>query len=73
MHTKRFSRSVSIRSSVRFPVLRRHPHRRGNSSMELVMATAVALPMAVAMLFLGFKICTYVFSGLSGLLSMPFL
>jgi hypothetical protein len=40
--------------------------------MELVMATAVAIPIAGGVLFLGFKMCSYVFSGLSGLLTMPF-
>ena len=53
--------------------LHRANNRRGTASMELVMATAVALPLAASMLFLGFKICAYVFNGLSGLLTMPFL
>ncbi len=46
--------------------------RTGSAALELVMATAVAIPIAGGALFLGFKICSYVFSGLSGLLSMPF-
>ena len=46
--------------------------RNGTASMELVMATAIAIPIAGGILFLGFKMCSYVFSGLSGLLSMPF-
>ena len=52
--------------------LRNEPFRRGIASMELVMATAVAIPIAGGVLFLGFKMCSYVFSGLSGLLTMPF-
>ncbi len=40
--------------------------------MEVVMASAIAIPLAGAILFLGFKICSYVFSAQSGLLSMPF-
>lgn len=46
--------------------------RQGSAAMELVMATAIAIPIAGGVLFLAFKICAYVFSGLSGLLSMPF-
>ena len=46
--------------------------RLGTASMELVLATAVALPIAGAVLFLGFKICSYVYSAIGGLLTMPF-
>lgn len=46
--------------------------RDGAASLELVMATAVAIPIAGGILFLGFQICSYVFSALSGLVSMPF-
>lgn len=50
-----------------------NPERRaGSASIELVMASAVAIPIAGGALFLGFKICSYVFSALSGLLVMPF-
>lgn len=45
--------------------------RRGEASIELVMATAVAIPIAGGALFLGFKICSYVFTALSGSLAMP--
>ena len=41
--------------------------------MELVMATAVAVPLAGLMFFLGIRICRYVFSALGGLLMQPFL
>lgn len=51
---------------------RQRQTRRGTSSIELVMATAVAIPIAGGILFLGFRMCSYVFSALSGLLSMPF-
>ena len=47
-------------------------NRRAAASLELVMATAVAIPIAGGLLFLGFKICRYVFAALSGLVSMPF-
>lgn len=47
--------------------------RSATASIELVMASAVAIPIAGAILFLGFKICSYVFSALSGLISMPFI
>ena len=46
--------------------------RCGAASLELVMATAIAIPIAGGALFLGFKICSYVFSAYSGLISMPF-
>ena len=46
--------------------------RTGAASLELVMATAIAIPIAGGALFLGFRICRYVFSALSGLVSMPF-
>lgn len=49
-----------------------HGSRNGAASIELVMASAVAIPIAGAILFLGFKICSYVFSALSGSISMPF-
>ena len=50
-----------------------YPVRRaGSASIELVMASAVAIPIAGAALFLGFKICSYVFLALSGMLVMPF-
>jgi hypothetical protein len=47
-------------------------NRKAAASLELVMATAVAIPIAGGLLFLGFKICRYVFAALSGLVSMPF-
>ena len=58
MRTARYSRSAN---------------RFGTASIELVMATAVAIPIAGGALFLGFKICSYVFSAFSGSISMPFL
>ncbi len=52
---------------------RRRTARSGLASLELVMATAVMLPIAVLLLILGITICRYVFAALSGLLLMPFL
>ena len=40
--------------------------------MQLVLATAITIPIAGGLLFLGFRICRYVFSALSGSLTMPF-
>jgi hypothetical protein len=58
-------------SRLRFKIgVRRN--RKGAASVELVMASAVAIPIAGGLLFLGFQICRYVFVALSGLLSMPF-
>ena len=48
-------------------------HRRGAASMQVVMASAIAIPVAGGILFLGFKICSYVFAAFSGTLAMPFL
>ena len=47
--------------------------RRGAAAIEVVLATAVTLPLAVVIFFLGAQICGYVFRALSGLLTMPFL
>ncbi len=47
-------------------------NRAGAASMQLVLATAIAVPIAGGLLFLGFRICRYVFSALSGSLTMPF-
>lgn len=47
--------------------------RRGLASIELVMATAVALPLCGIMFLLGIEICRYVFRGLDGMLSLPWL
>ena len=52
--------------------MRANLHRTGAASMELVMASAIAIPVAGGALFLGFSICRYVFSAVSALLSMPF-
>ena len=48
-------------------------HRRGAASMEVVMATAVAVPLAGLVFFLGIAICRYVFGALSGMLLQPFM
>jgi hypothetical protein len=55
--------------------MRRHPRRprTGAASLELVLVTAVMLPLALGLLFLGIKICSYVFAALGGLNHMPFL
>ena len=47
--------------------------RKGAASLEVVMVTALTLPLAVLMFLLGVKICSYVFAALSGTLSMPLL
>lgn len=57
----------------RSPGLNPPTSRRGAASLELVMATAVMLPLTVLLLLLGIKICSYVFSALGGLTLMPFL
>ena len=47
--------------------------RRGLASLELVMITAVALPLAIVLLILAAKISSYVFKATAGLLSVPWL
>ncbi len=47
--------------------------RKGAASLELVLATAVVLPLALAMFLLAVQICRYVFRGLGGMLTMPML
>ncbi len=47
--------------------------RSGNSSLEVVMATAVAVPLAAMLFFLGTQICRYVYGVISGLTTWPFL
>ena len=47
--------------------------RRGLASLELVMITAVALPLAVLLLVLASRMATYVFRAIAGLVSVPWL
>ena len=47
--------------------------RTGNASLELVMATAVAVPLAGLMFFFGVTVCRYIYNALCGLLLQPFL
>ncbi len=47
--------------------------RRGHSSLELVMATAVVLPLALMSFLLSIEICKYVFRGIDGMLTLPWL
>ncbi|MCA9132892.1 MAG: hypothetical protein KDA45_07045 [Planctomycetales bacterium] len=47
--------------------------RRGAASLEVVLATVVALPLCAALLFFAIAVCRYAFAGLSGPVTMPFL
>ncbi len=47
--------------------------RRGLANLEVVMTTAIGVPLAGLMFFLGIQICRYVFAAMSGLLLQPFL
>lgn len=51
----------------------RAKRRAGFSSLEVVMTTAVMLPLAGLLFFLGIQISRYAYSALSGLLFQPFL
>lgn len=55
---------------------RKHPgscRRIGLANLELVLVTAVALPLGFLLFLLGVQICRYVFRGLGGMLTLPLL
>ena len=58
---------------LRRPPLRRVGRRRGLAQMEAVMTTAVVLPLAVALFFMGLKACQYFYQIMSALVSWPYL
>jgi len=47
--------------------------RHGAAAIEVVLATAVVLPLVVLLFFLGVEICQFVFRGIDGMLTMPWL
>ncbi len=47
--------------------------RRGLASLEVVMTTAVMLPIAAAILWLGFKMAAVVYQVIGALVAWPFL
>jgi hypothetical protein len=47
--------------------------RLGTASLEVVMTTAVMLPIAAAILWLGFKMASIVYQVIGGLVAWPFL
>jgi hypothetical protein len=49
------------------------PARHGLATLEMVLATAVVLPLGFMLFLLGVQICRYVFRGLGGMLSLPIL
>lgn len=53
--------------------LRQRSVRCGAASLEVVLTTAVVLPLAALMFFLGVKICQYVFRGVDGMMTLPWL
>jgi hypothetical protein len=52
--------------------VRRH-RRRGLASLEVIMTTAVMLPIAAAILFLGIEMAAIVYQVIGGLVAWPFL
>lgn len=48
-------------------------NRRGLASLEVVMTTAVMLPIAAAILWLGFKMAAIVYQVIGALVAWPFL
>lgn len=51
----------------------RKPNRNGLASLEVVMTTAIGVPLAGLLFFLGIQMCRYVYPALGGLLLQPFL
>jgi len=47
--------------------------RRGLASLEVIMTTAVMLPIAAAILFLGIKLAAIVYQVAGALVAWPFL
>jgi hypothetical protein len=47
--------------------------RRGLASLEVIMTTAVMLPIAAAILFLGIKMAAIVYQVIGALVAWPFL
>lgn len=52
---------------------RANPIRAGSASLEIVLITAFALPLSIMLLLLGAKMAAYAYSGISGLMTMPWL
>jgi hypothetical protein len=52
---------------------RKRAARHGLASLEVVMSTAVMLPIAGAILFLGVKMCATIYQAIGTLVSWPFL
>jgi len=50
-----------------------HRNRRGLASLEVVMTAAVMLPIAAAILWLGFKMAAIVYQVIGALVAWPFL
>lgn len=48
-------------------------HRSGMASLEVVMATAVMLPVAGILLFLGIKMSATIYQAIGALVAWPFL
>jgi hypothetical protein len=51
----------------------RAPRRSGLASLEVVMTTAVMLPISAAILFLGIKMAAIVYKAIGALVAWPFL
>ena len=49
------------------------PRRAGFAALEVVMVTAVTLPLAVLLFLLGVEMCQYVFSAIDAMMTMPWL
>ena len=61
------------RTSNRLSLCRRSKLRQGMSALEVVMTTAVMLPLAGFIFFLGAKMCSYMYGIISALVGWPYL
>ena len=64
---------MAMKHSSRARRASRRRTRHGLASLEVVMTTAVMLPIAAAILFLGIKMAAIAYQVLGGLVAWPFL
>lgn len=53
--------------------VRLHSRRRGLSSLEVVLATGIMLPFAIALYFVGRKACGRLYEIIESLVTWPYL
>jgi len=71
-HRRTSNMSHGRHSEVRRKLLRRRI-RRGLSTMEVVLATGIMLPFAIALFFVGRKACGRLYEIIESLVTWPYL